>query len=287
MDEFVSLEMNFKEIKEKSKEVEKEFDEASRTIDTLCKRRTSGMRKDEMFRLMKKVRILRAEMDKVEEERRKLIDKLLKLRDLGKMKHGGMKPTVAEPKDVVDVIEVKEEADEQVGPGPSTLQALMVDDSHKDVADVVEVEDELDEQVGPGPSTSQASVMDDSGEDVEDADMIEEELVEQVEPGPSTLQALGDEPHENFAEVTMMEEELYEQAAPGSEALQTLMRTEDTRLEILHEDMARVSIEHLGDGPHAGMGKKMTSFPIPWRTFPRMTMMEPCTLEKQGEHFLL
>jgi len=29
MDEFVSFEMNFKEIKEKSKEVEKKFDEAS------------------------------------------------------------------------------------------------------------------------------------------------------------------------------------------------------------------------------------------------------------------
>lgn len=72
MDEFVSLEMNFKEIKEKSKEVEKEFDEASWTIDTFCKRRTSGMRKYEMFRLMKKVRILQVEMDKVEEERRKL-----------------------------------------------------------------------------------------------------------------------------------------------------------------------------------------------------------------------
>ena len=60
------------------------------------------------------------------------------------------------------------------------------------------------------------------------------------------------------------------------------MRTEDTRLESLHEDMIGVSIEHLGDGPYAGMGKKMTSLPIPWRTFPRMTMMEPCTLEKQG-----
>ena len=68
MDEFVSLEINFKEIKEKSKEVEKEFDEASWTIDTLCKRRTSNMKKDEIFQLMKKVRILQEEMDKVEEE---------------------------------------------------------------------------------------------------------------------------------------------------------------------------------------------------------------------------
>ena len=49
MDEFVSLEMNFKEVKEKLKEVEKEFDEVSQTINTLCKRRTSGMSKDEMF----------------------------------------------------------------------------------------------------------------------------------------------------------------------------------------------------------------------------------------------
>ena len=49
MDEFVSLEMNFKEIKEKSKEVAKEFDEVSQTIDTLCKRRTSDMNKDEIF----------------------------------------------------------------------------------------------------------------------------------------------------------------------------------------------------------------------------------------------
>ena len=47
-------------------------------------------------------------MDKVEEERRKLLDKLLKLRDLGNMKHGGMKPTMDEPKDVVYVFEVKE-----------------------------------------------------------------------------------------------------------------------------------------------------------------------------------
>ena len=30
------------------------------------------------------------------------------------------------------------------------------------------------------------------------------------------------------------------------------------------------------------MGKKMTSLPIPWRTFPWMTRMEPCTLEKRG-----
>ena len=58
MDEFVSLEMSFKEIKEKSKEVEKELHEASQTIDTLCKRRTSGMSKYKMFRLMKKVIIL-------------------------------------------------------------------------------------------------------------------------------------------------------------------------------------------------------------------------------------
>ena len=204
--------------------------------------------KDEIFRPMKKVRIIRAEMDKVEEERRKLLDKLLKLRDLGKMKHGGMKPTMGEARDVVDVIEVKEEIDEQVGLGPSTLQALMVGDSHEDAADVVEVKDELDEQVGRGPSTLQASVMDDSREDVEGADMIKDGLVEQFERGPSTLQALGDEPHENVAEVTMIEEELDEQAVPGSEALQALMRAEDTRLESLHEDMTCVSIEHLGDG---------------------------------------
>ena len=68
-------------------------------------------------------------MDKAEEERRKLLDNLLKLRDLGKKKHGGMKPTMAEARDVVDVIEVKEEIDEQFGPGPSTLQELMVGDS--------------------------------------------------------------------------------------------------------------------------------------------------------------
>ena len=30
------------------------------------------------------------------------------------------------------------------------------------------------------------------------------------------------------------------------------------------------------------MGKKMTSLPIPWRTFPWMNRMEPCTLEKRG-----
>lgn len=50
----------------------------------------------------------------------------------------------------------------------------MVDDSHKNIADVVEVKDELDEQVGPGPHTLQASVKYDSWEDVEDADMIKE-----------------------------------------------------------------------------------------------------------------
>ena len=46
MHEFVLLEMNFKEIKEKLKEVEKEFDEVIQTIDTLCERRTSGMSKE-------------------------------------------------------------------------------------------------------------------------------------------------------------------------------------------------------------------------------------------------
>lgn len=54
-------------------------------------------------------------MDKVEEEGRKSLDKLLKLRDLGNIKHGGMKPTMDKPKDFVDVIEVKEELDEKLG----------------------------------------------------------------------------------------------------------------------------------------------------------------------------
>ena len=80
----------------------------------------------------------------------------------------------------------------------------------------------------------------------------------------------------------MIEEELYEHAIPGSEALQTLTRMEDTHLESLHEDMIFVSIEQLGDGPYAGMRKKMTYFPIPWRTFPLMTMKESFTLQKQG-----
>ena len=94
---------------------------------------------------MKKVRILLVEMDKVEEERRKLLDKHLKLRYLGKMKDSGMKPTMAKSRDVVGVIEIKEELDEQVGLGTSTLQALMVGYSHKDAVDVVEVKDKLDE----------------------------------------------------------------------------------------------------------------------------------------------
>ena len=51
--------------------------------------------------------------------------------------------------------------------------------------------------------------------------------------------------------------------------------------------MTRVSIKHLRDGLYAGMGKKMTSLPIPWRTFPRMTMMEPCTLEKKGAFLIV
>ena len=49
---------------------------------------------------------------------------------------------------------------------------------------MVEFKDRPDEQVGLGPRTLQASVMDDSQED---EDMIEEELVEQFEPRPSTL----------------------------------------------------------------------------------------------------
>ena len=44
---------------------------------------------------------------------------------------------------------------EQVGPEPKTLQTLEVD-SQKDVADVEDVKDGLDEQVEPGPSTLQA-----------------------------------------------------------------------------------------------------------------------------------
>ena len=131
----------------------------------------------------------------------------------------------------------------------------MVDDSHKDVADVVEVEDELYERVGPGPSTLQALVMDDSHKDVIEMEGMKEELVEQVEPRQEILQALVDEPHEDVTSVIMIEAELEEQVVPGLSTSKTLMRMEDTYFESLHGDMTCVSLEHKEDGPHVEMRK--------------------------------
>ena len=107
--------------------------------------------------------------------------------------------------------------------------------------------------------------------------------MEQVEPRQDTLQALVDEPHKDVPSVIMIEEEPEEQVVPGSNTSKTLMGMEDTHFESLHKDMAFASLKHKEEGLHMGMRNKVTSFPIPWRTFPWMTtMIKTCTLEQKG-----
>ena len=91
---------------------------------------------------------------------------------------------------------------------------------------------------------------------------------------------------EDVADATTMEDELeIDQVGPGSCGLQTWMNEEEPHDDDEVSIDTCVSFGHLVDGPYAGKGK--ASFPMLWRILPWMTMMEPCTLEKQGEHFLL
>ena len=314
--EFIREKMEFEGLKErllnceeKRDAVEKRLSEVNEALKPLYWERKTEEEQYLFDLLMGEDDDLEAEYDELTRQQGLLVCEYVEFLKTLRRYREDTRFTIAKPKDVEDVVEV-EELVEQVGPEPSTFQTLQVE-PHKNVADVEDVKDELDEQVGPRPSTLQALVMDEDAADVEDVkdeldsqvgprpstlqasmlddshgdDMMEgmkDELVTQVEPRQDTLQALVDKPHGDVANVAVIMEELDEQVEPGSNTSRALIRMEDTHLRSLHGEMTCVSRKRKEDGPNMGMRKKMASLPTPWRTFPWMHMMRPCTLMEQG-----
>ena len=140
-------------------EIVDEFRELKKTFYAILAKGISDTNRDEFNRLMKTLDSYGKELKELAEEQRMLQGKLVKL-DFKEMKRELIRRYMARPKNVENVVEEKEELEEQVELEPSTLQTLQVE-PHKDVADVEDVKGELDNQVGPRPSTLQASKMDD------------------------------------------------------------------------------------------------------------------------------